>query len=66
MFGGGKQRKVSRDMRLVKTKLRSRLGENTLDQVMRVCIEGPDRLSDEDLEAIVNHWKEQRPRRIVV
>jgi len=49
------------DMRLVKTRLRSRLGENTLDQLMRICIEGPDMLSDEHLEAIVNNWKSQRP-----
>ena len=32
------------DMRQVKTTLRSRLGENTLDQAMRVCIEGPPTL----------------------
>ena len=29
------------DMRQVKTTLRSRIGENTLDQAMHVCIEGP-------------------------
>ena len=53
-------------MKLVKTGLRSRLGENTLDQVMRVGIEGPDRLSDNELEAILDHWKDQRPQRIFV
>ncbi len=28
------------DMKLVKTRLGSRLGEDTLDQAMRVCIKG--------------------------
>ena len=54
------------DMRLMKTRLRSRLGEDTLDQAMRVCIEGPHRLGDDDLEAIVNHWKEQKLQRLIV
>ena len=48
------------------TRLRSRMGEDTLEHVMRVCIEGPDTLSDEDLESIVNHWKQQKSRRISV
>ena len=50
----------------MKTRLRSRLGENTLDQVTCICIEGPDRLSNEGLEAIVNHWKDQKLWRIAV
>ena len=48
-------------MKRVKTRLRSRLGENTLDQLMRVGIEGLDRLSDNELEATLDHWKDQRP-----
>ena len=54
------------DMKLIKTRLRSRLGEDTLDYTMRVCMEGPEKLSDEDLDAIVCHWKEQKNRRIVL
>ena len=54
------------DMKLVKTRLRSRMGEDTLEHAMRVCIEGPDTLCDKDLESIVNHWKEQKTRRISV
>ena len=54
------------DMKLVKTRLRSRLGENTLDQLMRVGIEGLERLSDNELEAILDNWKDQRPQRIFV
>ena len=44
-------------IKLVKTKL----GCDTLDQALRVCIEGPERLIDESLEAIIEHWKEQKP-----
>ena len=54
------------DMGLIKTRLRSRLSEDTLDYAMRVCIEGPERLDNNDLEAIVTYWKEQKPRRLVV
>ena len=36
------------------------------DQAMRICIEGPDTLSDADLVEIITHWKEQKPRRIFV
>ena len=49
------------DIKLIKTQLRSRLSEDTLDQAMRVCIEGPEKLSDEELDLIINHWKEQKP-----
>ena len=49
------------NMKLVKTRLRSQLGDDTLDQALRVCIEGPERLTDESLEAIIDHWKEQKP-----
>ena len=54
------------DMKLVKTRLRSRLGEGTLDQALRVCIEGPEYLSDSALDAIITDWKERKQRRIAV
>ena len=54
------------DMKLVKTRLRSRLGENTLDQAMRVCIEGPPTLSEDELDNIVTLWKDMKPRRLSV
>ncbi len=47
------------DMKLVKTWLRSKLGEETLDQALRVCIEGPNQLCNDRFEAIITHWKEQ-------
>ncbi len=54
------------NMKLVKTRLRNQLSDNTLDQAMRVCIEGPERLSNESLEAIIDHWKQQKTRRLLV
>ena len=54
------------DMKLIKTRLRNRLGEESLDQAMRICIEGPDTLSDADLVEIITHWKEQKPHRIFI
>ena len=52
------------DMKLVKTRLRSRLSEDTLDQAMQVCIEGPEKLSYGELETIVEHWKNKKKRRL--
>ena len=54
------------DMKLTKTRLRSRLGEDTLDQTLRLCIEGSPTLSDEELDSIVRNWKQQKPRRLVI
>ena len=39
-------------MKLVKTRLRNRMGESTLEHIIRICIEGPDRLSNETLEDV--------------
>ena len=33
-------------MKLIKTRLRNRMGESTLEHTMIICIEGPDRLSN--------------------
>jgi hypothetical protein len=54
------------NMKLVKTRLRSQLGDDTLDHAMRVCIEGPERLNNDSLEAITDNWKEQKSRRLHV
>ena len=54
------------NMKLVKTRLRSWLGEDTLDQALRVCIEGPARLGKKELEVIINHWKEQKHRKLIL
>ena len=53
-------------MKLIKTRLRSRMGENTLEHTMRICIEGPGRLSNEALEAVIDHYKHSKQRRIIL
>ncbi len=54
-------------MKLVKTRLRSRLSEETLDQaIMRVCIEGREKLSYRELETMVEHWTNQKKRRLAI
>ena len=53
-------------MKLIKTRLRSRMGENTLEHTMRICIEGPDQLSNDTLEAVVDHYKGAKKRRLAL
>ena len=38
------------DMKQIKTRLRNRLGEDTLDQAMRISIEGPEKISSDSLD----------------
>ena len=38
-------------------RLRSRLGAETLDCAIRICIEGPEKLNNSELVAIVQNWK---------
>ena len=33
------------------------MGESTLEHAMRICIEGPNQLSNEILEAVIDHYK---------
>ena len=49
-----------------RTRLRSWLEANTLDQAMCVCIEGPPMPSNNELDTIVTHWKNMKPRRLNV
>ena len=53
-------------LKLVKTNLRNRLKDSMLDWCMRIAIEGPDSLSDEDIAAIIQIWKEKRTRRLLL
>ena len=53
-------------MKLIKTRLRSRMGENTLEHTMRICIKGPDQLSNDTLEAVVDHYKGAKKRRLAL
>ena len=50
-------------MRLIKTRLKNRLGEDSLDQTMQMCIEGP---SENMLELIIiDNWKEKKTRKLI-
>ena len=39
---------------MIKTRLRNRLGEKSLSHLMKIAIESPEKLSDSDLENIVD------------
>ena len=51
------------DMKMVKSRLRNRLGEANLSYLMKIALESPEALSDEELEQIVTVWT-RKPRRI--
>ena len=44
-------------MKLIKTRLCNRMGESTLEYTMRICIKGPDWLSNKTLEEVIDHYK---------
>ena len=50
-------------MKIIKTRLRNRMGESTLEHTMRICIEGPTSLSSDDLEAVIDHYKQVKKRK---
>ena len=49
-------------MKLIKTRIRNRIGQSNL---MKIAIETPEKLSDSDLDAIISVWN-RKPRRIAV
>ena len=52
-------------MKMIKTRLRSHLGEANLSHLMKIAIESSQSLSDTELEQIVEIWN-RKPRRIGV
>ena len=52
-------------MKMIKTRLRSRLREANLSHLMKITIKSPETLSDEGLEQIIDVWN-RKPRRIAV
>ena len=52
-------------IKMIKTRLRNRLGETSLSHLMKIAIESPEKLSDSDLENIVDIWY-RKSRRIIV
>ena len=52
------------NMKLIKTRLRKRMGDDTLDSTMRISIEGPGHLSNDILEEVIDHYKAVKTRKI--
>ena len=52
-------------MKMIETRRRSRLGEKSLSHLIKIAIESPEKLSDCDLESIVDIWQ-RKSRRIIV
>ena len=51
-------------MNLPVSPLRTTLNENNVDCLMRMCLDGPDKFSDKQLEQIKDNFKNSAPRRI--
>ena len=56
-------KKIYSDLKLIKTRLRSRMGEETLEHTMRICIKGPECLTNETLEEIIENYKRSRKKK---
>ena len=52
-------------MKLIKSRLRSRLSEISLTQLMKITINGPDKPSECDIEEIITVWN-RKPRRVAI
>lgn len=52
-------------MKLIKTRLRSQLSDTSLSHLMKIAIESPDKLTNPDLQAVVDIWN-RKSRRIPV
>ena len=62
-IGGGHGYSVElSQMKMIKTRLRNCIGETSLSHLMKIAVESPEKLSDMDLENIVN----RKNRRVVV
>ena len=52
-------------IKMIKTHLRSRLGEKSLSHLIKIATESPEKLSESDLENIIDMWY-RKSRRIIV
>ena len=52
-------------MKLIKTHLRNSLTEGRLTQLMRIAIESPGQLTEDEIEVILDIWN-RKPRRITI
>ena len=46
------------------SRFRKTHSENNIDQLMHICLDGPEFLSEEQLEKIIDIYKDNAPRRI--
>ena len=53
-------------MKLIKTRLWSRMGENTLEHAMCICIEGRDQLPNDTLEVVIDHYKHAKRQKLAL
>ena len=51
-------------MNILVSPLRTTLNENNVDRLMRMCLDGPDKFNDKQLEQIKDNFKNSAPRRI--
>ena len=49
-------------MKTIKTRLRNRLSDTSLSHLMTIAIEGPNTLSDQDLDSIIDVWSTMKNR----
>ena len=52
-------------MKLIKTRLRNSLSKGTLPQLMRIAIESPEKLTEDQLQEILDIWN-KKPRKIPI
>ena len=46
------------------TTLRAKLGQQTLENLLRMCLEGPSEFSDSELDELVLKFKHKKERKI--
>ena len=51
-------------MNLLVSLLRKSLSENNIVRLMRICLDGPKFMSEEQLEKVIDIYKDHSPRRI--
>jgi hypothetical protein len=53
-------------MKLLKTRLRSTLGSDTLERLMLISQEGPEELSTRQVDAVIDKFRMMKPRDIAL
>ena len=52
-------------MKMIKTRLRNRMGEKSLSHLIKISLESPERLRYSELENIVDVWNRKNGRIVV-